>query len=419
MIQKFRGMLLFVILCVFLSVPAFARNISVSLDGNSLPLSAPAIVKNDRVLVPMRSIMEALGYTVVWDNKNRTIEATKGSTTLFLTLDQSVALVNQTPVVLDAAALLSENTTMVPLRFVAEYSGATVEWTAASNTIVISTEKKSPASLTDSVVYIQTNKIQGSGIVLSKDGLISTNYHVVEGASMLQLVFADSSVYQGKVTVVGLDPQRDIALLKIERNDLIPAEVETAYKKGDAVSSVGAPNGKRNTIAEGTINDFNEDILSSSAFIDHGSSGGGLFNSKGKVIGMTSSYSDHQYFAIPMNHILKVPKTLSIPIKQMKYYDYTPTPPKNMRSWIADGYANVTWSPVYNADHYYVYIAYSKSGKYTKLYNKALSDEIWYWGFPQCFGISTANHSAVYIKVSTVHNGIETETTPPMEIRMQ
>ncbi len=419
MIQKFRGFFLFLILCFCITVPSSAKDISVTLDGADLPLSAPAIIQNDRVLVPMRSIMEALGYTVVWDNEKHTVAATKGSTTLFLTIDQSVALVNQTPVVLDAAATLSENTTMLPLRFVAKYSGATVEWQAATYTVSITTEKKTQNALTDSVVYIQTNKIQGSGIVLSSDGLIATNYHVVESSSMLQMVFSDNTIYQGKVTIVGLDAQKDIALIKIDREDLIPAEIETSFQKGEAVTAVGAPNGKRNTISEGILNDYNEDILSTSAFIDHGSSGGALFNSKGKIIGMTSAYSDQQFFAIPMSHILEVPKNLSIPIKQMKYYTYTPTPPKNLRYWIEDGYANVTWSPVYNADHYYVYIAYSKNGNYTKLYNKALRDEIWYWGFPQCFGISTANHSAVYIKVSTVRNGIETATTAPMELRME
>lgn len=418
MIRKFRGFLLFLILCLFTVVPASAKDIIVSLDGYPLPLSAPAVIQNDRVLVPMRSIMESLGYTVIWHSDTHTVEASKENTQLFLTIDDPVAVVNQQSVVLDAAATLSENTTMVPLRFVAEYGGATVEWQAETHTIYITTSNATQGKLTDSVVYIQTNKIQGSGIVLSSDGLVVTNYHVIENASMIQMVFSDETVYQGSATIVGLDPQKDIALIKIDKKDLIPANIETTFSKGDLVTAIGAPNGNRNTISEGIINDYNEDMISSSAFIDHGSSGGALFNSRGSVIGMTSSYSEDQYFAIPMGEIMKVPKTLSIPIKQMKYYSYTPTAPKNLRYWAEDGYANVTWSPVYDADYYYVYIAYTKNGKYTKLHNKALSGEIWYWGFPQCFGISTANNSSIYIKVSTVKDGIETQTSEPLEISM-
>ena len=418
MIRKLRGFLLFLILCLFTVVPASAKDIIVSLDGYPLPLAAPAVIQNDRVLVPMRSIMESLGYTVIWHSDTHTVEASKENTQLFLTIDEPIAIVNQESVVLDAAATLSESTTMVPLRFVAEYSGATVEWEAATYTIFITTSDATQGELTDSVVYIQTNKIQGSGIVLSSDGLIVTNYHVIENASMIQMVFSDDSVYQESATIVGLDPEKDIALIKINREDLIPASIETTFSKGDSVTAVGAPNGSRNTISEGTINDFNEDIISSSAFIDHGSSGGALFNSRGSVIGMTSSYSDDQYFAIPIGEIMKVTKNLSIPIKQMKDYSYTPTAPKNLRYWIEDGYANVTWSPVYDADYYYVYIAYTKNGKFTKLHNKALSGDIWYWGFPQCFGISPANNSTIYIKVSTVRDSIESQTTEPLEISM-
>lgn len=416
--RKLRGFFLFFIICLCTVVPASAKNIIVNLDGYPLPLSAPAVVQNDRVLVPMRSVMESLGYTVIWHSDSHSVEAKKEETHLFLTIDDPVAIVNQKSVVLDAAATLSKNTTMVPLRFVAEHSGATVEWDPATYTIYITTTQVKKGQLTDSVVYIQTNKIQGSGIVLSSDGLIVTNYHVVENASMLQMVFPDESIYQGNATIVGLDQQKDIAIIQIDKKNLIPAPIETVLTKGEAVVAVGAPNGNRNTLSEGQIKDFNQDIISSSAFIDHGSSGGALFNSKGKVIGMTSSYSENQYFAIPMGEITKVPKTLSIPLRQMKNYTYTPTAPKNLRYWIEDGYANVTWSPVYDADYYYVYIAYSKNAKYTKLQNKALGGDIWYWGFPQCFGISTANNSTVYIKVSTVRNGVETETTAPMEISM-
>ncbi|MDD4844296.1 MAG: stalk domain-containing protein [Anaerotignum sp.] len=415
----FRGFILFLILCFSTMVPASAENIAVTFNGYPLPLSAPAIIQNDRVLVPMRSIMEALGYSVIWHQDSQSIEASKEDTLLFLTIDNPIVTVNEQQVTLDVAATLVENTTMVPLRFVAEYGGAMVEWEAETSSVIITTSQVSQGDLTDSVVYLQTNKMQGSGIILSADGLIATNFHVIENATMVQMVFADGSIYQGTATIVGLSPQQDIAILQIDKEDLIPASPETSLVKGEAVTTVGAPNGNRNTLSQGIVNDFNQDIISTNASIDHGSSGGALFNSKGKLIGMTSSFSDEESFAVPVKEIMKVSKNLSIPIRQMTTYSYSPSTPQNLRYWLENNYAYLTWAPVYDVDYYYVYISYTKNGTFTKLKNKVLGGEIWYWGFPQCFGIATISNRPVYIKVSAVRNGIETATTDVLEIVLE
>ncbi len=415
----FRGFILFLILCFSTMVPASAENIAVTFNGYPLPLSAPAIIQNDRVLVPMRSIMEALGYSVIWHQDSQSIEASKEDTLLFLTIDNPIVTINEQQVTLDVAATLVESTTMVPLRFVAEYGGAMVEWEAETSSVIITTSQVSQGDLTDSVVYLQTNKMQGSGIILSSDGLIATNFHVIENATMVQMVFADGSIYQGTATIVGLSPQQDIAILQIDKEDLIPATPETSLVKGEAITTVGAPNGNRNTLSQGIVKDFNQDIISTSASIDHGSSGGALFNSKGKLVGMTSSFSDEESFAIPISEIMKVSKNLSIPIRQMTTYSYSPSPPQNLRYWLENNYAYVTWAPVYDVDYYYVYISYTKNGTFTKLKNKALGGETWYWGFPQCFGITTISNRPVYIKVSAVRNGIETATTDVLEIVLE
>ncbi|WP_352399331.1 stalk domain-containing protein [Anaerotignum sp.] len=414
--RKLRGFLLFFILCFCAMAPASAGNIGVKLNGYPVALSAPAIIQNDRVLVPMRSIMESLGFTVIWHQETYTVEANKGETQLLLTIDNPIGTVNKQRVTLDAAATLSENTTMVPLRFVAEYSGATVEWDEKNASVLITTKQVAQGNLTDSVVYIQTNKMQGSGIIISADGLIATNFHVIENASTAQFVFADGSIYQGTTTIVGLEPQKDVAILQIDKKNLIPATTETSVIKGEAVTAVGAPNGARNTQTSGVINGFNQDIIESSALIAHGSSGGALYNSKGKLIGMTAAYSDNQYFSIPINEVLKVPRTLSMPMGSMKNYTYSPSAPKNLRYWLDEDYAYLTWSPVYDAEYYHVYIAYSEGGKFTKLQNKALGGDVWYWGFPQCFGISTSNNRSIYVKVSAVRNGIETASSSVVKI---
>lgn len=414
--RKLRGLLLFLIVCFSTTVPALAGNISVKLNGYALPLSKPAIIQNDRVLVPMRSVMEALGYGVTWHETTKTIEATKGSTNLHLTIDSPTATVNNKSVTLDTTATLSQGTTMVPLRFVAQYSGATVTWDQKSNTVLITTKQVAQGNLTDSVVFLQTNKMQGSGIILSSDGVITTNLHVIEKATMLQVVFADGTIYQGNTTVIGLDAKNDIAILKIDKKNLIPAVTETSLIKGTSVTAVGAPNGARNTQTKGTLVNYDQDMIESSAVIDHGSSGGALFNHNGKVIGMTASFSQNQYFSIPISKILNVSRNLSMPIGEMKNYTYTPTAPTNLRYWFEGTNAYVTWSPVYDADYYYVYVTYSYNGTFTKLQNRALGKDIWYWGFPQCFGITTAYNRPIYIKVSAVRNGVETKTSEIIKI---
>lgn len=414
--RKLRGFLLFFILCLCTMAPASAGNIAVKLNGYPLPLSKPAMIQNDRVLVPMRSVMEALGYTIIWHQDSSSVEAIKEGTKLLITIDAPTAMVNQQLVTLNEAATLSENTTMIPLRFLTQYSGAMVEWDQKNTTVSISTNQVPQGDLTDSVVYIQTNKMQGSGIILSSEGIIATNFHVIENASTAQMVFADGSIYQGKTTIVGLDPQKDIAILHIDKEKLIPARIETSIIKGESVIAVGAPNGARNTQSKGVVKGFNQDIIETSAPISHGSSGGALYNRKGKLVGMTAAYSDDQFFSIPINEVMKVSRDLSIPLSNMKNYFYSPSAPKNLRYWLEGSYAYLTWSPVYDADYYYVYIAYTDGGKFTKLQNKSLGGDIWYWGFPQCFGISTADTRPIYIKVSAVKNNIETAASDVIKI---
>lgn len=110
--------------------------------------------------------------------------------------DEKTATVNGKAVSIDAPAKIRNGRTFVPLRFLAEYSGAEVTWNQSTSSVSIhSAEYMAPEKTenNDSVVYIQTNKMQGSGIVLSADGLIATNYHVIKGAATAQFVFADGT----------------------------------------------------------------------------------------------------------------------------------------------------------------------------------------------------------------------------------
>jgi len=413
------SILLGLLLLLWSTVPAFARDVTVQLDGNVLSCRHDPVIENDRVLVPMRDIMEPLGYEVVWNEKDRSIVAKDADTNIYLTINNAYATVNNTQVVLDAAPRIIDDITMVPLRFVADYSGASVTWD--SKTYTVSIERGGAPSTpeyttADSVVYIQTNKIQGSGIVLSEDGLIATNFHVIENASTAQIIFNDGTIYAGGITVVGLDPQADIALLQIDKQGLHPVTPSYTITAGEKVTAIGSPKGKRNVSSTGTVNGYTDDIISMTAPIAHGSSGGGLFNAAGQVIGMCSSYSENQYFAIPIEKVLAVHRTMNLPISGMKNYVYQPSAPRNITYTTENGYTYFIWEPVYDADYYYIYIASEEGGNYQQVKNTTLNNNQWYWNYPHAFGISMTNNQGFYIRIATVRDGVVCGTSNPIYV---
>ena len=411
-----KGFFLFLLLFACGIQTAAAASVRVTLNGKQLSFDTAPYIENGRVLVPMRGMLESLGYSIHWQEHTKTVLAMKDGVDISLPLNSKTVTVNNQKVTIDVPAKLHNSRTFVPLRFLAEYSGADVQWDGASSTVVIHSNDAEGYQKEDSVVYIQTNKMQGSGVVLSSNGLIATNFHIIRNASTAQFVFNNGQIYQGETTVVGLDPQNDIALLKIEKNGLTPAFISETYSIGDTVTAIGSPHGVRNTATTGTIQGFDRDIISTTAFITSGSSGGGLFDASGSLIGITSSYGSGQYLSIPMTAVKQVPQDLSFPLRAMQNYTYTPGAPENLRFTKKNNYAYISWSPVFGADHYYIYTANSENGKYTKLKNTSLGSDIWYWGFPQSFGISINPKRPYYMKVSAVVDGVETALSEPLKI---
>lgn len=163
----------------------------------------------------------------------------------------------------------------------------------------------------------QTGYYWGSGVVLSEDGLILTNTHVVNDCDRATVKLADNSEYEAKL--VGADTISDVALLKIEADGLPAAHfgVSADLKVGDAVAAIGNPLGEtfRMTMTDGIISAIDRGIsykghdmtvLQTNTAINEGNSGGALFNMYGQVIGITnmkmmSTYSSIEGigFAIP------------------------------------------------------------------------------------------------------------------------
>ena len=410
------------LLCLLSCSTIFAGEITVNLDGTPLALSAPAFIKDDRVLVPMRSILEPLHYSVFWDSENQLVTANNGTTHISLEIDHTLATVNQTPIVLDSPAIIVNGVTMLPLRFIVSHSGASIVWDDSTSTVSIFTDNQavpSKKTIMDSTVYIQTNKKQGSGIILSSDGLIVTNYHVIEGCSTAQFVFNDGSIYQGETTIVALDPAQDIAILKIEKQDLFPAIIGTNLNiaNGTPVVSIGSPSGKRNTMTTGVISRIDEDSISATTPVEQGSSGGGLFTTNGRLIGITFGINaDTVSLSIPIASVMALPQNMTMPLNSMKEYTYTPPVPKNLHSYSDGTSSYISWSPIYNAE-YYVYSAATPYEPFTRMKNNSYSQEIFYWGTPYSFAI-TSDRKELYIQVSAVINGVESEKSQVLKIQL-
>lgn len=170
----------------------------------------------------------------------------------------------------------------------------------------------------------QVSEGAGSGIIISKDGYILTNKHVIpEGTRNITVILADGKKYTD-VTVIGRDPSNDIAFIKINGvNDLTPAQIgdSDGVTPGQQVVAIGNALGLfRNSVTSGIISGTGrpiqaadeagtgveqlEDLFQTDAAINPGNSGGPLVNLKGEVIGMNTAVSAEGQgigFAIPIN----------------------------------------------------------------------------------------------------------------------
>jgi serine protease Do len=157
----------------------------------------------------------------------------------------------------------------------------------------------------------------GSGVVVSPEGYILTNNHVIDGATEVRVTLSEKREFQARV--VGTDPKTDIAVLKIEASGLSPITIGDSSRAevGDTVLAIGDPFGVGETVTKGIVSatgrgnlgieDY-EDFIQTDAPINPGNSGGALINDRGELIGINTAIITHGSggnqgigFAVPSN----------------------------------------------------------------------------------------------------------------------
>ncbi|MDP4170848.1 MAG: trypsin-like peptidase domain-containing protein [Bacillota bacterium] len=201
----------------------------------------------------------------------------------------------------------------------------------------VPTTKDIIKEVSKSVVYIEAyskgNSIaSGSGFVLTADGNIATNFHVITDdqspIDTVKIKLQDGSTYTTN-KVIGYDKKNDLAVLKIDNvSNLIPVNLGNSenIETGDKIITIGSPMGLDNTVSEGIISNIQRVLdgvpyIQITAPISHGSSGGVLVNDKGEVIGVTSAGIDEGQnlnFAIPINLLKTVVIGNSVSIESLQ-----------------------------------------------------------------------------------------------------
>lgn len=195
----------------------------------------------------------------------------------------------------------------------------------ASSVVEVSTEQL----VTDNYFSQRVLSGAGSGVIISEDGYIITNHHVINGASTITVRLHDKSEYSA--TVVGSDETSDIAVLKIDATGLSAAVMgdSDTLAVGEEVVAIGNPLGSLGgTVTNGIISALNRSVsiqsggavvdmslIQTNASVSPGNSGGGLFNMAGELVGIVNAKSADSEaeglgFAIPINDAIAVAQDL-------------------------------------------------------------------------------------------------------------
>ena len=193
--------------------------------------------------------------------------------------------------------------------------------------------KKASAYTFEIQVSTQEYSAIGSGFAISSDGLIVTNYHVIQNADTIQVFDLQGKEYPVK-QVVAVDRKVDLAILRVD-GKLTAATLNTVdYETGDTVYTLGSSNGYTGTFANGVISnaavdlpDFNPYVtyVQTSAPISGGNSGGPLIDERGRVVGvntLTDDEGQNLNFAIPSSYILAMDRSAPMTVEEFSQAEF-------------------------------------------------------------------------------------------------
>lgn len=233
---------------------------------------------------------------------------------------------------------------------------AVTNLTVNSSSEVIDTVRKVEPAVVTVVTNLTVNgsgtfgqaQASGSGVIISQDGHIITNNHVVEGANSVFVIYSDGT--RVDATIVGTDPLTDVAVLKVNGNvpAFLPFGDSSALQLGESVIAIGSPLGNyRGSVTVGVVSGLNrkvegtqqENLIQTDAAINHGNSGGPLINLAGQVVGINTlvvrdsvggAPAEGLGFSVPSNTVRSVAEQLisrgkiEYPFIGISYTEVTP-----------------------------------------------------------------------------------------------
>ncbi len=146
----------------------------------------------------------------------------------------------------------------------------------------------------DAVVVVKTDIAFGTGFIIHSDGVIVTNYHVIEGAKKVAVSLTNNATY-AVTKVIDYHKEKDIAILKIDKQDLTAVDIGDSndISSGEKVTVIGNPAGLQNSVSQGIVSALDREYQGASyiqidAAISGGSSGGPIFDDKGRVVAIST-----------------------------------------------------------------------------------------------------------------------------------
>ena len=189
----------------------------------------PPQIINDRTMVPLRAIFEALGASVEWNQETKTVTSTKGDTTIKLTIDSNTMYVNDNAVTLDSPACVVNDRTLVPVRAISEAYKTKVDWNGDTRTVTISSDNIVSTPVSDIVTsenafnkvknYILTNGTQNvktedeeyyvfidnGDLLLKQNLIIKLSYNVDTNTINMYLGQSSNDTYDEGIATINID----------------------------------------------------------------------------------------------------------------------------------------------------------------------------------------------------------------------